>query len=638
MKLKKYILYILILAFTGCNDSFLDYTPKTSLTEKTAFLSYNNFKTYAWGLYGIFTDPSMRQYIGHTQGVSSPPKGDVYANYLYYSSGTDVQNNVWQWNTISSTTNTDDTWDFAYIRKVNIMLQNIDGSEMSEKEKEHWRSVGLFFRSYRYFELLARYSDVPWIENVLSDEDTDILYGPRTSRDKVAANILRDLKYAEENIYVDGEGAGSNTINQNTVRALMSRFCLFEGTWRKYHSLGNSETYLNECERVSKNLIDSYPTIAANYVEVWTSDDLSKVPGMILYKELAADLEMSTFPRAERGGGHKAAMHARTVGRYLCQDGKPISTSLMYEGAGAAATVNDEFKNRDHRLYWRCVPPYKTNKGNGVAVTAENKDSWWTEGMDPKDRYYIDYMNSINDQFHQFPLHTWQPQFLSRIPMIQTSSNSWGPMRNYGGYYLYMYYSTYNESAIQAGGRFAVTDCPIFHIEEIMLNYAEVEYELGKFSQGVADLTINKLRQRANVANMVVGEINDAFDPDRDPQVEAMVWEIRRERMVELMGEGFGFYDIRRWNRAEYFMNQRPLGVRVAEAEKSDYFGNASKFVTASDIDPDASVNADDVGRVVCVGDFVKQGKGWQNHYNLNPIPKTQLILNEALEQNSGWE
>ena len=27
----------------------------------------------------------------------------------------------------------------------------------------------------------------------------------------------------------------------------------------------------------------------------------------------------------------------------------------------------------------------------------------------------------------------------------------------------------------------------------------------------------------------------------------SVLWEIRRERIIELMGEGFGFYDIRRW-------------------------------------------------------------------------------------------
>ena len=179
---------------------------------------------------------------------------------------------------------------------------------------------------------------------------------------------------------------------------------------------------------------------------------------------------------------------------------------------------------------------------------------------------------------------------------------------------------------------------PIFHIEEIMLNYAEVMYEQNKFSQAIADLTINKLRARANVAPMIVSDINAAFDPDRDPLVEPLAWEIRRERMVELMGEGFGFYDIRRWKRADYFINQRPLGVRVAADEVGEYFGTGSVFVQASDVNAAASVTTDDIGRVVCVGDYVSQGKGWKDYFYLNPIPKTQLILNTNLVQNPGWD
>lgn len=638
--MKKYILYgafALSVSLASCNDSFMEYAPQTSLTEETAFLSYDNFKTYGWGLYDIFSSSLQRQYIDVANtGYLTMVDGDVKANYLYQSTGADVQNNVWQWDNITPTTNNDDTWNFSYIRKVNIMLRNIDGSTMTDVEKKHWRSVGLFFRSMRYYELLARYGDVPWLENVVADDDKNLLYGQRTARDTVSANILRDLQYAETNIKEKGDG--NNTINKACVQALMSRFCLFEGTWRKYHGLNNAATYLNECKRVSAALIAQYPTITPNYLDLWSSFDLSKISGIILYKECAPDLIMTGFPRAERGGSVKVSMHARTVGRYLCQDGKPISTSPLYQGKGATASMNDEFKNRDHRLYWRCIPPYKTNKGNGVSVTSANADSWWTEGMDVKDRYYIDYMNKINDANHQFPLRTWQPQFLSRVPMIQTSSRSWGPMRNYGGYYVYMCYNTGNEAAIQAGGTYGVTDFPIFHIEEVMLNYAEVMYELGAFDQSIADQTINKLRARANVAKMVVADINGSFDPDRDPQVNPIAWEIRRERMVELMGEGFGYYDIRRWKRADYYINQRPLGVRVAAAEKSDYFGAASKFITASDVNASASVTSDDVGRVVCVGDFVKQGKGWQDAYYLNPIPDTQIVLNGNLTQNPGWK
>ena len=61
-------------------------------------------------------------------------------------------------------------WDYDYIRRVNLMLDNIDNSEMNETEKEHWRSVGYFFRSYKYFQMLSKFGDIPWVEHALTEE------------------------------------------------------------------------------------------------------------------------------------------------------------------------------------------------------------------------------------------------------------------------------------------------------------------------------------------------------------------------------------------------------------------------------------------------------------------------------------
>ncbi len=79
------------------------------------------------------------------------------------------------------------------------MLDNVDDSEMSDTEKEHWRSVGYFFRAYKYFQMMSLFGDIPWIEHVLT-ESSEELYASRDPRDLVAKNILSNLKYAEEHI------------------------------------------------------------------------------------------------------------------------------------------------------------------------------------------------------------------------------------------------------------------------------------------------------------------------------------------------------------------------------------------------------------------------------------------------------
>lgn len=54
------------------------------------------------------------------------------------------------------------------------------------------------------------------------------------------------------------------------------------------------------------------------------------------------------------------------------------------------------------------------------------------------------------------------------------------------------------------GLRTSTVDYPLFRMGEILVNYAEAAYELGEFSQNIADATINRLRKRANLPDMIV--------------------------------------------------------------------------------------------------------------------------------------
>ena len=173
------------------------------------------------------------------------------------------------------------------------------------------------------------------------------------------------------------------------------------------------------------------------------------------------------------------------------------------------------------------------------------------------------------------------------------------------------------------------TDMPIFRIEEVMLNYAEAMYELGEFDQDIANLTINKLRPRANVAPMIVTNIDDSFDPERDKgnpdysgdyEVKPLLWEIRRERRIELFSEGFRFDDLRRWKKCHYALKKK-LG----------------QYVRASDF-PKANVTIHGGGSEGYLEFHPQQTHLWPDYYYLYPIPRNERVLNPQLEQNPGWE
>lgn len=616
--MKKYICSLLLCGalMSSCND-FLNIEPKDKLTTTTSFKTYENFKTYSWGLYEIFQGDALSVW-----------DKDKDSHLIVNNTGS--TNNVWAYQNVTEATGNSE-WNFDYIRRVNTMLDNIDASSMSENEKAHWRSVGLFFRSFRYFQLLSKYGGLPWVEHVVSEADTDILYGPRSSRDVTAANILRDLEYAEQNIQ---SGDGDNTVNQQVVQALLSRFTLFEGTWRKYHGLPEAEKYLQACELYSKKLIDVVPNVADSYELLFTSESLAGMPGVLLYIEYSDEAGITHQGGRQVGSsGNSYEGTKDLVNLYLCNDGKPIATSPLYDGD---KSVYDEFRNRDYRLYFTIVPPHrvKVNGNNdtnwkyyqpGETVTFGVNTYTLTEEDCNEFREYMDLLEKISEDGHKrLPGRAWNASTVNgSAPRFRSYPDGGGnPFTGRFGYWFWKYYNIADCLIKHAQN---TTDIALFRIEETMLNYAEAMCELNKFDQSVADITINKLRPRVNVAPMNVAEINESFDPNRDQTVSPLLWEIRRERSVELVGENFAVDDLRRWKKGNYLDHQL-TGCWV----KNGDYNNSLQIQGYESVE--ASANKE--GYVV----YRQQPKGFLEHYYLYPIPITELVLNPQLEQNPGYK
>ncbi len=584
--------------FSCLNDRFLDVYPKDRQTESTAFTTYDNFKTYAWGLYNVF--------FGYTYDTGQTDeifRGDYESdNMIKGLSGYESQ---WAYQKAKATDESAD-WDYAYIRRVNLMLDNIDRSQMSLKEKEHWRSVGYFFRSYKYFQMLSRFGDIPWIEHVLK-EDSPELYGARDPRDMVASNILANLKYAEEHI---GGDDGKNTVNVHVVKALISRFALFEGTWRKYHGLSESDMYLKECVRASEELLKTFPDVHSKYDELFNSESLDGVTGILLYKAYETGQLMHGLTRMVRTGESKIEATKDAVDAYLCTDGRPISTTQS--NYGGDKDVYAQFRDRDYRLYLTVCPPYMIKK-EGAPTTSE-----WQYTDDPKDREYMDLLALISGEtYHRLPSSNFKGFTVKGQPHLKKVNWGQGWNASEMGFWVWKYYNTHTVSTNARGVN--TTDAPLFRMGEVMVNYAEAMCELNKFDQEAANISVNKLRERANVKKMIVSEINMSFDKKRDPSVSPLLWEIRRERRIELMGEGFRLDDLRRWKKGEY-INKRPLGVYLVGAIEKNL------KVTGGQNDDEGYIYIFDTPL------------GWKEHYYLYPLPLKQLALNPKLTQNPGWE
>ena len=586
----------LLLCFGGCSEDFLDLAPKDELSESTAFNSYDNVKTYAWGFYYAFP-----AYDGSRSDKQYEIAKDVEADLMQNSN---ISGNAWLMGNVKVPSSDKFGWKlpFERIRRVNIMLDNLDASNMTQEEKDHWRSVGLFFRAYEYTHLISLYGAVPWLENEITDADTEILYGARTPRDEVAANIIRDLTWAEEHIKENGDGP--NTVNVHVVRTLISRFGLFEGTWRKYHTLGNHETYLNASIAASEKLMSAFPNLHPNYDELYNSESLEGVDGIILYKEYQEDVMHILMATNFRSSNSSWDITRKGIDKFLCKDGKTIYNSLTFDADNDRRDKYAEFRNRDSRLLLTTPPPYKII-GQGAFD--------WVHTTNPADQEYFAIMEAISDPLHKnLPDLNWAGKTIKEIPNLEEAGFNKSKAT---GYRLWKHYNQLNTGRSSAD----FADAPIFKISEVLLNYAEAKFEMGEFSQAIADQTINKLRVRGDVAPMLVAEIDANFDPTRDSSVDPVLFEIRRERAVELMGEGFRRDDLRRWKKMDY-----------ATEVKLGRWINTSDYVKTYTIQGGAAA-----GYIQYVQETPP---AFPEYYYLRPLPSDQIVLNPQLVQNPVWE
>ncbi len=168
-------------------------------------------------------------------------------------------------------------------------------------------------------------------------------------------------------------------------------------------------------------------------------------------------------------------------------------------------------------------------------------------------------------------------------------------------------------------------DVFIFRYAEVLLNYAEAKAELGECDDAVLDITVNELRDRVEMPHLTaeVGFTDPAW-PDYGYQLTPLLYEIRRERAVELLGEGFRWDDIVRWRAGKLIENPKTmLGMKVSQTLRDSYD------------DFNRTVNED--GFLVVYPD--KNSRKWNDKLYLHPLPIEETTMNpNLLPNNPGWE
>ena len=504
-------------------------------------------------------------------------------------------------------------WNWEYLRAVNFYLSHSVRCDDVDA-REHFDGIARFFRAYFYFEKVKRFGEVPWFDRELSSTDPE-LFRPRDSRDFIMDKILDDLTYAINNI---SDKKDLYNVTHWTALALKSRICLFEGTYRKYHGIPGYEKFLDECATASKLFIDNapyaiYKTGAQPYRDLFSS--MNAIEEEVI---LARDYDRAQNVMHEANANTlsptygRPGMNKKIVNSYLMTNGDRFTDQPGYE----TMQYYDEMQNRDPRLtqtvvgpgYMRINSTTVSSPNFGASTTGYQITKWVTDASGDG------YMGSSNDYI-------------------------------------------------------------LFRAAEVYLNYAEAKAELGTLTQDDLKISIKKIRDRVGMPNIDM----DAANANPDPYLCALesgyqnvtgpnkgvILEIRRERTIELLLEGFRYYDIIRWKEGKIFeqpykgmyfpgltkgsgenrydvfdMNDGIAG----DKEKVDiciYTGkkpsvkNIRKFYKLGE---EFVLTDGDKGNIIC-HDIEKEPRQWNEERDyFFPIPTTERSLtNGALTQNPGW-
>lgn len=493
---------------------------------------------------------------------------------------------------------TSGTWNWNMLRQINFFLSRSHQCEDNDV-RERYEALARFFRAYFYFEKVKRYGDVAWVDEPI-DANDKTLYRGRDPRAMVMEHVLEDIDFAIENL---PSGKDVFRVTKWTALALKSRIFLFEGTFRKYHGLQGWEDCLKESAAASLKFINEsgygiYKSGTTPYQSLFTlaDSDRSEVILTRAYKQsisLVHDANGAfTSTTSSRNGLAKDV-----VDMYLMSDGSRFTDKPRYE----AMDFYDETQNRDPRLAQTIRTPGYTRMSD-TELLAPNMAAV-TTGYQP-----IKYVCE------------------KKYDSYQTSEN----------------------------------DMPVFRTAEVYLNYAEAKAELDQLTQGDLDISVNKIRARVSMPAINMDQANADPDPyllDETtgyPNVTksantGVILEIRRERTVELILEGFRYWDIMRWKEGKRF--ERPFyGMRLDGVGEYDLDRNGTVDFVVYEGDAPATaqgvvykslselnLSSGTEGNIVLHSD-IKRSFDESKDY-LYPIPTEDIVLTQGVvKQNPGWD
>lgn len=585
---------ILLIGLTACDD-LLDLHPLSQISQTDYFKTETDLQLFSNSFYNNLLNKSPydeQSDIYIQQNLSDEMLGGTKRTVPASGGG----------------------WSWGDLRKMNTLLAYANQCE-DKNAVVKYTALTRFFRAFFYFEKVKRFGDVPWYDVELGSSD-QALYKARDSREVIMTHMIEDIDYAIANLPDKKQETSSPyRVNKWAAMALKAQFCLYEGTFRKYHGLnldGHAYTYyLEQSAAAAQELMKTGPyklystgNPGKDYLTLFAEENANPDEyifaikfdyGLNIYHNATAH---TLVPTQGRPGFTR-----KMVNTYLKKDG----TAFTNETGWQEMSFIDEVKDRDPRLAQSIRTPGYTRIGQTKVLAPDLSIS----------------------------VTGYQP-----IKFVQDPTASGGNVDR-------------NDRS--------TCDLPVYRYAEVLLNYAEAKAELGTLTQDDLDNSINLIRRRVGMPDLNMSSAN--ANPDRylssddtgysnvTSTNKGVILEIRRERTIELMQEGFRFDDLVRW-KAGHCIDQSIYGMYFPGPGEYDLTGDgvADVILYASGTSKPSAASGTQVYKIGEEIILSEGNKGYVSYHKkiertpfseqrdyLYPIPSDERSLNKNLTQNPGW-
>lgn len=537
---------------TSCSD-VIDLNPGDRFSPATVWSSTTTVDSYVLGLYSIFSS-SCEFY-----GTGSPNLTDAYSDILKSGSWDQYNHSynrsLFQESAFNSTSaGAFECWSTHYerIRRENEFLR--DAPKYREKFGEKWMDTRTaevrFCRAYAYYLLCRVYGGVILRTEVDGPEQNDKARSTEADCWDFIIEELKDLapQLPQGNKTENGDNWDDANYGRATQQAAYGLLSRVALFAERWDVAAQAARDVEKCG----GALD-----LTGYANVFNGDLKSNKE--ILF---GVDFEQDVIT-------HRYDAYVRPSG-----DAKALGTSALYSVFFPTSELADSYEMADGTPFsWEThgSDPYTGREPRFYATILYNGASWMGRTIES-------YVGGA-DGFKEY-------------------ENSKSANTTVTGYYLRKYLKDGDKSWITA---YSAQTCILIRYAEVLLNKAEALAELSWEQNSVEALqALNDVRGRVGL-------------PSRQTASKEEFMEfVRHERMVELAGEGFRYWDLRRWRLAEEVINGKSVhGVKITKTDSGFNYEH---------------VDADNGNKRI-----------FYDRYYHFAIPESERSKNPLCDNNQGW-